>query len=38
MKDSNGVPVVRCQGKALSFRDRKGELAPTYTFNKASLT
>ncbi|GFZ46578.1 hypothetical protein JCM24511_03798 [Saitozyma sp. JCM 24511] len=23
VKDSNGVPVVRCQGKALSFRDRK---------------
>ncbi|RSH83779.1 hypothetical protein EHS25_005394 [Saitozyma podzolica] len=23
VKDSNGVPVVRCKGKALSFRDRK---------------
>lgn len=24
MKDQNGVPVVKCKGKALSFKDKKG--------------
>jgi hypothetical protein len=38
VKDSNGVPVVRCKGKALSFRDRKGERSITYTTNDVSST
>lgn len=38
IKDSNGVDVVICQGRAMSFKDQKGELRMAIPLSDQTLS